>query len=81
MTRACHDASTIHSRDHALIQEGGQPVQLLDVGDVVWCPPDVKHWHGAVPDSAMTHVAITSTAAGQSVAGMKKVSDAEYNRR
>jgi quercetin dioxygenase-like cupin family protein len=63
-----------------LTQEWGKPVQPLQVGDVVWCPPDVKHWHGAAPDSAMTHVAITSLAAGQSVTWMEKVSDAQYDR-
>jgi quercetin dioxygenase-like cupin family protein len=64
-----------------LTQAWGKPVQPLKVGDVVWCPPDVKHWHGAAPDTPMTHLALTGTAAGQSVTWMEKVSDAEYNRR
>ena len=64
-----------------LTQEWGQPVQQLRVGDVVWCPPDVKHWHGASATGAMTHIAITSAAPGKSVTWMEKVSDARYQSR
>jgi quercetin dioxygenase-like cupin family protein len=64
-----------------LTQEWGQPVQRLHVGDVVWCPPDVKHWHGATPTHAMTHLAITSSVPGRSVTWMEKVSDAQYPPR
>ena len=54
-------------------QEWGQPVQVIRPGDVVWCPPDVKHWHGAAPDTAMTHLAVTGTVDGRSVTWMEKV--------
>ena len=58
--------------------EGGKTVEL-NPGDVVQCPAGVRHWHGASPDSAMTHIAITGyDAAGQNVEWFEKVSDAEY---
>ena len=44
-----------------LTQEWGKPVQVIRPGDVVWCPPGVKHWHGAAPTTAMTHLAVTGT--------------------
>jgi len=66
---------------NGLTQEWGQPVQPLRVGDVVWCPPDVKHWHGAAPTSAMTHLALTSAVPGKSVTWMEKVSNAQYSSR
>jgi len=64
-----------------LTQEWGKPVQILHPGDVVWCPPGVKHWHGAAPDSAMTHLAVTGTLDGKNVSWMEKVTDEEYSRR
>lgn len=59
-------------------QEWGKPVQELRTGDVVWCPPGVKHWHGAAPSTAMTHMAITGTENGKNVLWMEKVSDEQY---
>lgn len=47
-------------------------------GDVVLCPPGEKHWHGAAPDSAMTHVAIQEALDGAPVHWMEKVTDEEY---
>jgi quercetin dioxygenase-like cupin family protein len=64
-----------------LTQQWGKPIQELRVGDVAWCPPNVKHWHGAAPDSAMTHIAMTGNAGGKSVNWMEKVSDANYAQR
>lgn len=61
-----------------LTQEWGKPVQALHEGDVVWCPPGVKHWHGAAPGSALTHIALTGTLEGKSVQWMEKVSDEQY---
>ena len=58
-----------------LTQEWGKPVQVIRPGDVVWCPPGVKHWHGAAPTTAMTHLAVTGTADGRNVTWMEKVSD------
>jgi len=64
-----------------LTQEWGQPVQVIRPGDVVWCPPNVKHWHGAAPTTAMTHLAVTGTHDGKNVNWMEKVSDEQYNTR
>jgi quercetin dioxygenase-like cupin family protein len=64
-----------------LTQEWEKPVQFIRPGDVLWCPPGVKHWHGAGPTTAMTHLAITGTVDGKNVNWMEKVSDAQYNAR
>ena len=47
-------------------------------GDVVWFPPGEKHWHGAAPTTAMTHIAIQEQLDGKAVDWMEKVSDEEY---
>src|SRR6476469_750439 len=60
-----------------LVQQAGQPVETIRPGDVVWCPPGVKHWHGAASTTAMTHIAVTGTVDGKSVDWMEKVSDAQ----
>lgn len=64
-----------------LTQEWGGPVQIIRQGDVVLCPPNVKHWHGAAPDTAMTHLAIGERLDGKSVTWMEQVSDEQYNAR
>lgn len=64
-----------------LTQEWGQPVQIIRPGDVIWCPPGVKHWHGATPNTAMTHLAITGTVDSHNVTWMEKVSDQQYRAR
>ena len=62
-----------------LTQEWGKPIQEIRPGDVVWCPPGVKHWHGAGPATAMTHLAISGTLDGSAVTWMEKVSDEQYH--
>lgn len=64
-----------------LTQEWGKPLQTIRPGDVVWCPPGVKHWHGATPTTAMTHIAISGTLDGKNVNWMEKVSDEQYGAR
>jgi len=64
-----------------LTQEWGKPIQEIRPGDVVWCPPGIKHWHGAAPTIAMTHLTVTGTENGKSVNWMEKVSDDQYNNR
>ncbi|TFZ05713.1 cupin domain-containing protein [Ramlibacter henchirensis] len=64
-----------------LTQEQGKPVQVIRPGDVVWCPPNVKHWHGAAPGTAMTHLAVTGTLDGRNVTWMEKVGDEQYKAR
>ena len=61
-----------------LIQEWGKPVRRIVTGDVIWTPPGVKHWHGASPESAMTHTACQEMHDGKNVDWMEKVTDQEY---
>ena len=61
-----------------LTQEWGQPVVEIHPGDVIRCPAGVKHWHGAAPGSAMTHLAITGDVNGKNVDWMEKVTDEQY---
>lgn len=53
-------------------------VEEIKAGDVVWCPPQVKHWHGAAPDTAMTHMALTGVLDGRNVEWMEPVADEQY---
>ena len=64
-----------------LTQQWGNPVQVIRPGDVVSCPPGVKHWHGAAATTAMTHLAVTGNQDGRNVNWMEKVSDEQYNAR
>ena len=64
-----------------LTQEWDKPVQVIRPGDVVWCPPGVKHWHGAAHHTAMTHLAVTGTVDGTNVTWMEKVTDEQDNAR
>ncbi len=57
--------------------EGEAPVRIR-TGDVIWCPPGHKHWHGATPDTAMTHIAIQEALDGKFVNWLEKVTDEEY---
>ncbi|MEV0128524.1 cupin domain-containing protein [Dactylosporangium sp. NPDC050688] len=59
-------------------QQWGGPVEEFHAGDVVWCPPGVKHWHGAGPDGPMTHLALTGVRDGQVVEWLEHVTDEEY---
>lgn len=60
------------------IQQWGGPVQVIRKGDVVWIPAGVKHWHGATPTTAMTHIAIQEQLNGLAVNWLEKVTDAQY---
>jgi quercetin dioxygenase-like cupin family protein len=64
-----------------LTQQWGGPIEQLHAGDVVWCPPGVKHWHGASPTSAMTHLALTSVQDGKNVEWLEHVTDEQYGSR
>lgn len=61
------------------VQEWGGTKKLIKTGDVVWCPPGVKHWHGATATEGMSHIAIQETLEGKNVEWMEKVSDAQYS--
>lgn len=60
------------------VQLWGGPVQDIRPGDVVRIAPDEKHWHGAAPDTAMTHMAIQEDLDGKAADWMEKVSDEQY---
>jgi quercetin dioxygenase-like cupin family protein len=59
-------------------QRWGGPVEELHPGDVAWFPPGEKHWHGAAPDAAMTHIAIQEQLDGKTADWLELVSDAQY---
>jgi quercetin dioxygenase-like cupin family protein len=56
----------------------GGPIVEFEAGDILWCPPGHKHWHGATPTSAMTHIALQEALDGKVVEWMEKVTDEEY---
>jgi quercetin dioxygenase-like cupin family protein len=60
------------------VQSWGGPVEEIRPGDVVRIPPGVKHWHGATPTTAMTHIAIQEQSQGKVVDWLEMVSDAQY---
>jgi quercetin dioxygenase-like cupin family protein len=60
------------------VQSEGQPKVEIRPGDVVWCPPKEKHWHGATSTTAMSHIAIQEGLDGKLVEWLQKVSDEEY---
>src|ERR1051326_5298073 len=62
-----------------LAPHGGGPIEKIRPGDVVWSPPGEKHWHGAAPTTAVTHIAIQERENGKAVEWMGKGSDEQYN--
>ena len=60
------------------VQCEGGPLEEIRPGDVVWFPAGVKHWHGASPTTALTHIAIQESADGKAVEWLEKVSDEQY---
>jgi quercetin dioxygenase-like cupin family protein len=62
-------------------QRDGGPIEEIRPGDVVWFEPGEKHWHGAAPTTAMTHIAIQEALDGKAVEWMEKVTDEQYQRR
>jgi quercetin dioxygenase-like cupin family protein len=62
-------------------QRWGGPIESLHPGDVVWFAPGEKHWHGASPTTAMTHVAVQEQLDSKMVDWLEHVSDDQYGRR
>jgi quercetin dioxygenase-like cupin family protein len=60
------------------VQRWGDPIEEIRPGDVVWSPPGEKHWHGAAPTTAITHIGIQEQLSGKVVEWMEKVSDEQY---
>lgn len=63
-----------------LAQSWGGPVLMIRPGDTVWFAPGEKHWHGAAPANAMTHLAMQEALDGSAVTWLEHVSDDDYNR-
>jgi quercetin dioxygenase-like cupin family protein len=60
------------------VQRDGGAIEEIRAGDVVWFPPGERHWHGAAPQTAMTHIAIRGALDGKTVDWLEQVSDAQY---
>jgi len=60
------------------VQREGGSIEEIHPGDVIWFPPGEKHWHGASPTTAMTHIAIQEQLNGKGVDWLEKVSDEQY---
>ena len=61
------------------VQAKDGPIREIRPGDVVWIPPNEKHWHGASPDNSMTHIAMQEALDGVFSTWMEHVTDEEYN--
>jgi len=62
------------------IQREGGPIEEVRAGDIVWFEPGERHWHGASPTTAMTHIAIAEMLDGKVVEWMEHVTDEQYGR-
>src|SRR3954470_22847663 len=62
-------------------QRLGGPIEEIRPGDVIWFPPGEKHWHGAAPATAMTHIALQEQLEGKAVEWLEQVSDQQYEGR
>ncbi len=60
------------------VQKWGESIQEIHPGDVVWAPPGEKHWHGAAPTTAVTHIAIQEAQNGKAADWMEPVTDEQY---
>ena len=64
-----------------LVQREGGPIEEIRPGDVVWFEPGEKHWHGAAPKNAMTHIALQEALEGEAVKWLEHVSDEQYEAK
>lgn len=83
----CRNAWHIHHKGGQILlvtagrgcyQQWDKPAQELHAGDVVYIPPEVKHWHGAAPDSWFVHLAVEVPAEGAYTQWLEPVSDEQY---
>lgn len=63
------------------VQSWGQAKHLVGPGDIIWTPPQEKHWHGATASTAMAHIAITEAVDGKAVDWLEAVSDDQFLSR
>jgi quercetin dioxygenase-like cupin family protein len=61
-----------------LVQSWDEPIEKIRPGDVVWCPPGEKHWHGATGTTGMTHISIVEQLDRKAADWMEQVSDEQY---
>ena len=66
------------TRGTGRVQTWGGPIREIRAGDTVWFPPGEKHWHGASPTSAMSHIAMQEALDGAHVAWLEHVTDEQY---
>ena len=66
---------------HGVVQREGGPVEEIRPGDVIWFEPGEKHWHGASPTTALTHIAIQEMLDGKAVDWLEKVTDQQYQNK
>ncbi len=62
------------------VQRAGGPIEEVHPGDVVWIPPGEKHWHGATPANALTHIAIQEKLDGKAAEWLEQVTDDQYRK-
>jgi quercetin dioxygenase-like cupin family protein len=63
------------------VQREGGPIEQIRAGDIVWFSPGEKHWHGAAPTTAMSHIAIAEALDGKTVTWMEHVTDEQYSAK
>jgi quercetin dioxygenase-like cupin family protein len=61
------------------VQHEGGPIEEIRPGDVIWIPPNERHWHGASPTAAMTHIALQEALDGKQVEWKEHVTDEQYS--
>jgi quercetin dioxygenase-like cupin family protein len=67
------------TRGTGYTQQKGQQLQVIHKGEVITCPPNVEHWHGASPGSSMTHISLNPNADKGVVTWLRPVTDDEYH--
>ncbi len=77
-TRIWVDRSSLYQKKRLLSGEG-EPIRLLNMGDVVEIHADIVHWHGATPDSEFEHIAISSQSHKVAIVWLEPITDKEYN--
>lgn len=61
-------------------QEKGQPLRIVRAGEIIKCPPNVTHWHGATPSDEFSHIAIGTNMQAGPVTWLEKVGDDDYKK-
>jgi quercetin dioxygenase-like cupin family protein len=74
-----HGQTLIVTAGSGFVQRWGGSRERIEEGDVVWIPPETKHWHGASATGPMSHVAVVETLDGETVKWLEKVTDQQYS--